>query len=240
MAPSELNIGLLLCDDVVPESQAEYGTYEKMFRDGLTKADPGIKLTPFRCMEGEFPENPQQFEAYVISGSKHGVYDGYPWIDTLMEFVRECRKLNIKTVGICFGHQLIAKALGGRAEKAEVGWGFGVHRAQLTRVPDWMPDDEPTEFNLVVIHQDQVLDPPSGFKTLAQNDFCPHSVISDNQQALGIQGHPEFSKEFCKFRADFRREIIGEEIYANTLDSLEKMDLDSDRVLKWVSAFLRH
>ncbi|MEM7193736.1 MAG: GMP synthase [Pseudomonadota bacterium] len=239
MTQATLNIGLLLCDDVDPEFRSTYGTYAQFFRESLHRVDKNIVLTPFRCVEDDFPADVSDFEGYLISGSRHGVYDGYPWIDRLSEFVRTCYARQIKTVGICFGHQLIAQALGGVAEKADVGWGFGIHRSFMTKSPDWDGEEQDSGFNLVVIHQDQVTALPPGFETFAHSDFCPHGVISDNKLALGIQGHPEFSKEFCAFRAKYRRELIGEEVYEKTLQSLEEMPLNADRALGWITAFFR-
>ena len=96
------------------------------------------------------------------------------------------------------------------------------------------------QYKLIVIHQDQVVELPNGFDTIASNDFCPHSMITDNRLMLGIQGHPEFSKDYCAYRALARRELIGEDKYQETLSLLENNDTDSGAVLGWVSDFFRH
>ncbi len=240
MTDPTLHIGLLLCDDVPGEYQSQYGSYTGMFERRIRQTDPRIRLTPFRCMEMELPHSPAQFDGYLISGSRAGAYEAAPWIAELTDFVRACQRQPVKVVGICFGHQLLAHALGGKAEKAAVGWGFGIQCSRILKQPPWMPDAATADYNLVVIHQDQVVALPPGFETIADNDFCANSMIVSGDFALGIQGHPEFTPEFCAFRAEFRRELIGEAVYQNALQSIQDLTPDSERVFGWVSAFLRY
>lgn len=233
-----LDIGLLLCDDVKEDGRDRFGDYAGMFSRGISAVDPDIRLTAYNAYLGELPVRPDVHAGYLISGSGASVFEDKAWIRDTMDFVRRCQESRIRMVGICFGHQLIAHALGGKAARSENGWGFGIHSARLTSNPDWIGAEDP-EFKLVVIHQDQVEVLPPGFDTVAGNDFCPHSVITDHDLMLGIQGHPEFSKEFCAWRADFRRELIGEAKYRETMDLLANNDAQSDEVLGWVSRFLR-
>ena len=251
-----LQVGLLLCDDVDESAQARYGTYTEMFRRGINAADANLVLTPIRCHQGEMADSPDDFDAFLISGSRHGVYDPPPWIAQLQDFVRRCRERRRKTVGICFGHQLIAHALGGETRKADAGWGMGIQRAALTETLPWMGnesmDSESMDnsdlraagaykpgYNLVVLHQDQVVALPPGFRVIAKNDFCPVSMFVGDDVMLGIQGHPEFDKKYCEFRVNARRELVGREQYRQSLASLERMELDSARVLGWVARFIR-
>ncbi|MDA7995970.1 MAG: gamma-glutamyl-gamma-aminobutyrate hydrolase family protein [Gammaproteobacteria bacterium] len=238
-----LQIGLLLCDDVIESARARYGDYARMFRRGLRAGGNDAELTAFNCYLGEFPRAPEEFDAYLISGSRNGAYEKLDWISQLCEFVRGCYAQRKKTVGICFGHQLIAHALGGEARKAEAGWGAGIHASRIIARAAWMEDDsDSAQYNLVVLHQDQVVSLPPGFRVLAANDFCPVSMFEDEVHgaALGIQGHPEFDKAYCAFRIDARKELFGPALHRASLDSLEKMELDSARVWRWVASFLRH
>ena len=236
-----LNIGLLLCDDVDQSARADYGTYTKMFQEKLDPSCEQIQLTTFRCYEGESPPNPEDFDGYLISGSRYSVYEDLDWIKNLQTFIRQCWEKNVKIVGICFGHQLIAHTLGGKTEKADVGWGFGIHSAKVTHQTPWMTDTQDLDgdkYNLIVIHQDQVTEMPPQFKTIAENDFCPNSMMVADNKMLGIQGHPEFSKEFCAFRADYRKELIGEEVYENTLHTLSEYNTHSPVIMQWIRNFL--
>lgn len=242
---SKLKVGLLLCDAVDESAQARYGTYAGMFNRGINAADDNLALCPVRCYRGEIPASPADFDAFLISGSRHGAYDPLPWITQLQDFVRCCRDYRKKTVGICFGHQLIAHALGGEVRKAEAGWGIGIHNARITEPQAWMGGigngelHAPGRYNLVVVHQDQVVALPPGFRTIAENDFCPISMFVDDNVMLGIQGHPEFSREFCESRIHARKETLGDELYRRSLASLKGTALDSSRVLGWIARFIR-
>lgn len=238
----KLRVGLLLCDDVDEDAQARYGTYAGMFRACLNGADAGLALHPLRCDLGELPASPNDFDAYLISGSRHAVYDAHAWVARLQEFVRDCRRRRKKTVGICFGHQLIAHACGGCARRAEAGWGLGIHQARLNDGgrPAWLQDGGVDEYRLVAIHQDQVVKLPPGFRVIAAGDFCPVSMFVDGDGAmLGIQGHPEFDNAFCAFRIETRRAQLDADVYRRALDSLTRLQPDSRRVANWIARFIR-
>lgn len=260
MTPQTLNLGLLLCDDVDAEAHAQYGTYAEMFRAGFHQVDPHLRLHPITCYQGEIPPAPEAYDAYIISGSRHAAYDSLDWITQLQEFIRACHAQRKKMVGICFGHQLIAHALGGETKKSARGWGVGIHRTRITQPQPWMqalqPEPQanpnptanptanptppqPVHYNLVVIHQDQVTTIPRGFTTLAENDFCPISMYVGDGVMLGIQGHPEFNREFCEYRIQTRKKILPPAVYRESLASLKSMTADSTQVLHWISRFLR-
>lgn len=233
-----LQIGLLLCDDVPQDGRERFGDYTDMFGRGLAEVDNNINLTPYECYNGVLPDNLSTHDGYLISGSAASVFEDKEWIHQLMEFVRQSDKAGVRLVGICFGHQLIAHALGGKTERSDQGWGFGIHDTRLTNSPDWM-EAETDRYKLIVIHQDQVVSLPRGFDTIASNDFCPNSMISNGDNMLGIQGHPEFSSDYCTYRAEARRELIGEQKYQETLELLANNEANSRQVLGWVSRFFR-
>jgi GMP synthase-like glutamine amidotransferase len=79
----------------------------------------------FEVAQGELPASPDVCDAYVITGSPRGVYDDDPWIAELSVFIREAYGAGKKLIGICFGHQILAHALGGQVEKSEKGLGLG-------------------------------------------------------------------------------------------------------------------
>ena len=233
-----MNIGLLLCDDVHPELQKIYGNYSEMFTTLLQQVEPSIKLTTWRLIDMEFPSSVDECDGWIISGSKHGANDHLPWIPPLEAFIRELFEQKKKLVGICFGHQIIAKALGGEVARSDKGWGVGISDNQIYEHPSWMQPDR-DNFKLLVSHQDQVLDVPEMGSIIAGSDFCPAYMIQYDGCLLGIQGHPEFFREFAGTLLNFRRDSIGKETTEIGLKSLSKAH-EGALVAQWMVQFLRN
>ena len=122
-----MKLGILKTDTVRPEWVPEFGEYPDMFVDLLGQADPDLQFQVYDVENGEYPADIDEVDAYLITGSKSSVYDDKAWIGELMDFVRELDQRRKKLVGICFGHQLVAQALGGKTEKSSKGWGVGLH-----------------------------------------------------------------------------------------------------------------
>jgi GMP synthase-like glutamine amidotransferase len=207
-----------------------------MFATLLGRADPGLEFVAYDVEQGEYPADIDEVDAYLITGSKSSVYDDKAWIPPLMDFVRELAARRKKLVGICFGHQLVAQALGGKTEKSAKGWGVGLHRHSFGHFPDWH-DREQLDFDILVTHQDQVVKTADGSVVLAGSDFCENAVCQIGDHILTFQGHPEFVPEYSREIMEFRRNIIGEQVYSTGIASLEG-DHEGDRVARWVLRFL--
>ena len=187
-----MKLGILKTDAVRPEWVPEFGEYPAMFVALLGRLDPQLEFAVYDVEEGEYPADIDEVDAYLITGSKSSVYDDKPWIADLMDFVRELDARGKKIVGICFGHQLVAQALGGRTEKSPKGWGVGLHDYRFSSSPDWH-DGGRDDFHILVSHQDQVTVPAEGSEVLAGSAFCPNAVCQLGRHILTFQGHPEFS-----------------------------------------------
>ena len=161
-----MKIGILETGEVHPDLKARHGDYPTMFEKLLGAVDPGLEFATVRVVAGEMPATPGQADAWLVTGSRHGVYDGLPWIEPLKAFLRDCVAARVPVVGICFGHQILAEALGGRAKKSDKGWALGVQDYELTARPGWM-DGLPRRFAVRALHQDQVVELPPGATVLA-------------------------------------------------------------------------
>ena len=233
-----MKLGILKTDQVRPEWVPRFGEYPDMFATLLGRADPGLEFAAYDMEQGEYPADIDEVDAYLITGSKSSVYDDKAWIPPLMDFVRELDARRKKLVGICFGHQLVAQALGGKTEKSPKGWGVGLHRHSFSHFPDWH-DREQLDFNILVTHQDQVVKTADGSVVLASSDFCENAVCQIGDHILTFQGHPEFVPEYSREIMEFRRNIIGEKVYSTGIASLEG-DHEGDRVARWVLKFLEN
>lgn len=232
-----MKLGILKTDAVRPEWVPDFGEYPDMFIGLLGQVDPDLEFRVYDVEQGEYPADIDEVDAYLITGSKSSVYDDKPWIATLMEFVRELDRRRKKLVGICFGHQLVAQALGGKTGKSPKGWGVGLHTHRFNTVPEWH-DDEGLDFDILVSHQDQVVSNATGARVLAGSEFCENAVCQIGNHILTFQGHPEFVPEYSREIMEFRREMIGEQTYADGVASLA-VNPQRERVARWIVNFLR-
>ena len=231
-----MKLGILRTDAVRPELKPEYGEYPDMFIALLQHSDPSLEYAVYDVELGEYPVDIDEVDAYLITGSKSSVYEDKPWIIELMEFVRELNRRHKKLLGFCFGHQLVAQALGGKTERSAKGWGVGLHTHRFTTVPSWH-DQGDVDLNILVSHQDQVVAVPHSARVLAGSEFCENAVCQIGDHILTFQGHPEFVSEYSRELLSIRRERIGEVAYAAGVSSLSGI-AQGQRVGSWVLNFL--
>jgi GMP synthase-like glutamine amidotransferase len=234
--PRTLSVALLECDHVDAEVRGIAGDYGDMFSGLFSDHAPEIAFDRVDVVGGaELPELGAH-DGIVITGSRRSVGDDLPWIDDLVELVVRAHQRNVPVVGICFGHQLIAHALGGRVDRAPAGWGVGVHHATITAPRTWMTPTS-SGFDLLVSHQDQVTAIPSGGTVLATSDHAPVAAFEVGS-LLGFQGHPEFVAAYADALMARRVERIGEEAIERARGTLSR-PTDHATVARWISQFLR-
>ena len=233
-----MKIGILQCDRVRDMHRDRFDDYPDMFEQLLRDEENSLELSVFAVIDSEWPETLDACDAYLITGSKFGVYEDHQWIRDLEVLVRKLFAAAKPTIGICFGHQVIAQALGGQVGKSSKGWGVGVHTWELEATPDWMHHDD-KQFSMLVSHQDQVQSLPDNGRTLAQSEFCPIAAFQIGSTALGFQGHPEFSKAYSEAIMELRREIIGEDVYQAGMASLSGLP-EGGLVARWSLDFIRN
>ncbi len=232
-----MKLGILRTDTVRPEFEDEFGQYPEMFRALLGAVDDAIEYAEFDVEHNEFPDSLDAADAYLITGSRFSAYEDEPWIHRLLAFVRELHSARKKVVGICFGHQLIALALGGTVEKSERGWGIGLHQATFDTLPAWHDGGDPS-FGVLVSHQDQVTQLPQGMARLAGSSFCPNAVTQVGTHMLTFQGHPEFETGYSRGLIEFRRQTLDQRRYQDAMASLAKAP-ERERIARWIINFLR-
>ena len=208
---------------------ADYGTYPEMFRDLL---GDGFEVQSFDAEAGALPADPTDHDGYLLTGSPAGVYEDLPWLAPLSAFIRAARKQ--KMVGICFGHQIMAEALGGHVEKSAKGWGAGLHTYPIVSQEPWM--DEVPAVSVPASHQDQVVQPPPNSDVIASSIFTPYAALAwRDRPAISFQFHPEFSPAFAKALIEQRYDRVPDPDAA--IASLDAPN-DNARVGEWIRRFL--
>ena len=239
-----MHIGILKTDAVRPEWVSEFGEYPDMFERLVLAADPSATFSVWDVEEGVYPSDSDvdTVDGFIITGSKSSAYADKEWIRNLERLVQELHAKRKKMVGICFGHQVIARALGGTVAKSDKGWGVGVNVYNVSELPvqgdDEVPGGESGVLKLVASHQDQVTVLPPGARTLVSNDHCENAGFVIGEHVLTLQGHPEFSTEYSEAIMAFRHDMIGAERVAQGRASLVTHQHEGPRVARWMVDFL--
>ncbi len=237
-----MKIGILQTGKVIDTLAARYGEYPDMFAELLGAADPTLTFRTYAAVDGEIPASPAECDAWLITGSRHGVYDDLPWIEPLKAFLRAARTAGRPIIGVCFGHQILAEALGGRAVKSDKGWGIGVHKYDVTHRPGWMAD-APDSIAIHALHQDQVTDVPEDATVLATSPFCEYAMLAygdpEAPDAISIQPHPEFGTDFARELLELRTgTVIPPDQSAPAMKTFGRPVHQSD-FARWCVNFLR-
>lgn len=210
-----------------------FGDYPAMFRRLL--GEGAYDYTTFKVAEGELPTSPQACDAYLVTGAAAGVYDPLPWIGELKDFLRAA-KGRAPLVGVCFGHQVMAEAFGGRVIKSPKGWGVGLQAYDVRGREPWMDAADP--IRVAGSHQDQVVELPPQAEVLAGSEFSPFGMLAyRDQPAISIQLHPEFEPAYATALIEARRERYAPEVAEQAVRSLQQPN-DNARVGDWIRGFL--
>ncbi|MCC7320306.1 MAG: type 1 glutamine amidotransferase [Rubellimicrobium sp.] len=178
-------IGILQTGRAPDALQPDHGDYPDLFQRLLGGRD--FTFRTYAVLDGVLPDDPHECDGWLITGSRHATYEDHPWIPRLESFIRRTHAADVPMVGICFGHQIIAQAMGGKVAKHPGGWAVG--RTEY----DWGGE----KVALNAWHQDQVVARPDGAELIATNDFCENAALLYGDRMLTMQAHPEFTRSFA-------------------------------------------
>lgn len=234
-----ITVGLLLCDHLDDDAAAVAGDYPVLFPAAF--APYGIDLRVHEVALGELPDRTDECDAWMTSGSRRSADEDEGWIVETAAFIARLAEERRPHAGICFGHQLTARALGGEVARAEVGWGVGGRTFDVVDPAPWM-EPAPDRFTLLMSHRDQVSRLPDGATLVATSAYCPVGAYRVEDHVFCVQGHPEFVPGLSAHLMERRRAIIGEDVVEAGLASLEPPApaLDQDLVARWIADFYRH
>jgi GMP synthase (glutamine-hydrolysing) len=223
-----MQIGILQAGHVPENLIPARGDYDTMFQEFL--AGRGLSFSNYPVVDGVFPDGPDAAEGWLITGSRHGAYDPLPWIAPLEAFIRDAHANRIPMVGICFGHQIIAQALGGQVEKFDGGWAVGAKDYRIDGVG-------PVTLN--AWHQDQVVALPAEARPIGNNGFCRYPALAYGDHILTIQPHPEIGHPYLKDLIETRGPgIVPDARLAEAASRLEA-PLDQARLADHIAQFFK-
>jgi GMP synthase (glutamine-hydrolysing) len=197
-----MKIGILQTGRALDELAERHGDFDSLFMQLLV--EQGFDFEVFAVLDFVFPSSVTECDGWLVTGSRFSSYEPLPWIAQLEEFLRVAYDQDVPIVGICFGHQVMARALGGVVEKYAGGWSVGPHEYQFDGI------DRPVVIN--AWHQDQVVVLPEGARSVGRSDFCANAAIVYDGRAYTVQAHPEFHNDFISDLIVKRRASIPAEL----------------------------
>ncbi len=220
-----MKIGILQTGHAPDALRPDHGDYSDMFE--VLLAGHGFTFRTWNVVDMEFPSGPEAADGWLLTGSRHGAYEDLPFIAPLEDLIRRIYAAGVPMVGVCFGHQIIAQALGGKVEKFSKGWSIG-----------------PTEYDfggetlaLNAWHQDQVTAIPADAKVCASSDFCEYAALVYGDRAFTVQAHPEHSTEFFVDLAEARgRGLVPDPVLDAALAQRAK-PIDNRKVADQIARF---
>lgn len=215
-----MKIGILQTGDAPEQIVGAEGSYADMFKDLL--AGRGFSFEVWRVIDMDLPSGPEEADGWLITGSRHGAYEDHPWIAPLEQLIRDIDAAGRPLVGICFGHQIVAQALGGRVIKHPKGWAVGLRRYRIGE----------RELALHAWHQDQVVELPPRAQVLASNEMTEYAIMAIGERILTVQPHPEFRTSVVDGLIRYRSAAIDPALVEAAADSLGAPD-DNEVMADW-------
>lgn len=224
--------------------ETRYDPYPKMFENLLGVSAPkDWSYHAYPVLDDIFPDTVTECDAWLITGSRFGAYEDYPWIHRLKYFIQDAYKEGVPMVGICFGHQILAHSLGGHVEKSHKGWGLGAEQYSWTDGASDLLENAQIgaiegDFTIQAVHQDQVIERPADATLLATSDFCENAALAYGNQVLSFQGHPEIDDVFVTDLIEVRRGRLFTDIVADKALAKNGTPLDNEAIGRMIVRFL--
>lgn len=240
-----MNIGILETGLLNEKVAGRFDPYPVMFAALLDKADlldipnGGLTYRTYSVINGEMPASIDDCDGWLITGSRHGVYENLDWMQSLESFIQTLYEEKKPLVGICFGHQIIAQALGGSVTKSDKGWGIGLHHYDVNVAQTWM-GTAPEKIGIYAFHQDQISQLPVAATVFISSDFCPYAGLTYGDSILSVQAHPEFEASYEHALIDmYGGNIVSESVASNALMGMQGADsqADTQMLANWIAQF---
>ncbi|EKD21704.1 uncharacterized protein L3040_004927 [Drepanopeziza brunnea f. sp. 'multigermtubi'] len=249
-----LRIAILECDTPLPSVVSKYGAYDRLFTQllkagadslsssssspsypGLSAAS-GLEITAFDVVTAQSYPRLEDVDALLITGSKYNSFDNDPWILKLVEYTKQVlEQRRVRILGVCFGHQILARAMGVEVGRSEGGWEVSVVTMDLTSRGQEIFGKKSLAIHQM--HRDAIFSYPEGVEGLASTSACSTHAMYAKGRFISVQGHPEFTREIMTevLEARHAQGVFSDEIYKS---GSERVDRHQDGVVV-AQAFLK-
>ncbi|CAI9770025.1 unnamed protein product [Fraxinus pennsylvanica] len=232
---------VLLCAEDSDYVKKLYGGYFGVFVQML--GEEGETWDVFKVSKGEFPEDNEigEYDGFVITGSCSDAHGNDLWICELVVFLKKLDAMKKKVLGICFGHQILGRALGGRTGRATSGWDIGVTQIHLQSSEIFTSLNMPTFLSVIECHQDEVRELPPKAEVIARSNKTGIEMFKYGDHIMGIQGHPEYTKDILLNIIDrlLNCNLIKESVAEEAKSKLEAIEPDTEAWKKLCTSFLK-
>lgn len=229
-------VGVLACDHIVGDDlieAAEGLDYEHMCGDLVRRHRPSLHVRVYDVVNGELPSWPDECDGWIITGARHDAYRDEPWMVDLRRFIVRLHEQRARTVGLCFGHQIVAHALGGQAGPAGI-WKVGPQELTVDPTP-WFDGGT---VRLHAMHRDEALRLPPGAVEIGTGTTADHPIYMIGDSMLCMQDHPEFTDRYLTALIEARRDRTGDQVADEALKRVAEFDTHGDMVAGWITNFL--
>ena len=234
-----MKIGILETGLVNEKLSDRFDPYPIMFASLLNRAEQNFEYQAYSVVQNEMPESIHDCDGWLITGSRHAAYEKLDWILELEDFIREIHDASVPLVGICFGHQIIARALGGKVVKSEKGWSVGIESFEIDKPQDWMTG-VPKQVSLYAFYQDQVTELPPTACVFSSSEFCPYAGLSYGDSIISVQAHPEIEEPYELALIDiYGGNKIPQAVATEALDKMQASNcqVDTQLLANWLANF---
>jgi GMP synthase-like glutamine amidotransferase len=235
-----MKIGILETGQLRGGMIGRFDPYPVMFERLIGLAGYDFDFETFCVIGGEMPPSIHACDGWLITGSRHGVYDKLPWMAPLEDFIRELVATHIPLIGVCFGHQIIAEALGGEVVKSDKGWGVGLQQYRIEQAHSWL-EAESQQVRIYAYHQDQVVKCPASAQVFLSSEFCQFAGLSYGNSIISVQAHPEFEAAFENYLLEtFGSSVLPADVAAQAQATMSGgSSADTQQLASWFANFFR-
>ena len=234
-----MRIAVLLTNDDTSAFAAHFPNDGQKVVQLLQPLRPDWTFEVVPVKDGVLPASVQAFDGYVVTGSPASVNDdSLPWVGQLLGFIREVHAARQPLIGLCFGHQAVARALGGQVARNAAGWGLGTAATHWAQPRAWMhPPVAAT--TLMAAHNEQVTRMPEGAECLGGSDFCPIGSMQIGQHIWTTQYHPEMPLVFMQALLAYLADKLDADTITGAHASLANA-ADVPLFSQWMVQFFEH